>query len=160
MKTKLELQAELIEILDRYFVSKTRPSMDELIESDKLKSEIAELEKQGIELPPVEKQQQKELIIESFEREQSGKSAEEIINGLENIVTGIQSDIDFNEEINWNLVMDGLIVIADQVEQYHKERMREELLKFIAWVIKERNTPTKPDIGISEFLVDEYLKNK
>lgn len=44
--------------------------------------------------------------------------AEEIINGLGNIITGIQSDIDFNEKINIGLLIDGLTVILDQTEDY------------------------------------------
>ncbi|HUX56235.1 MAG TPA: hypothetical protein VMV77_04630 [Bacteroidales bacterium] len=47
MKTKLEeKQAELIELLDKYFLSKCRPSFNELLECNDLKSEITELEKQ------------------------------------------------------------------------------------------------------------------
>jgi len=48
MKDKLiEKQKELIELMDRYFVAKTRPSLDELIEYGDLKSEIAVLKQQG-----------------------------------------------------------------------------------------------------------------
>ena len=50
------------------------------------------------------------------------KTAKEIIDGLGNIITGIQSDIDFNEETNLNLVMDGLTVILEQVDNYFKTR--------------------------------------
>jgi len=41
-----EKSKELIEILDRYFVSKNRPSLDELIDSEELKYDIKELESQ------------------------------------------------------------------------------------------------------------------
>ena len=47
MKKLLEKQKELIELLDRYFVSKTRPSMDELIESEELKYQIKELDQES-----------------------------------------------------------------------------------------------------------------
>ena len=49
----IDKQEELIDILDRYFVSKTRPSMDELIESEELKSELAALKSQGQKMEEV-----------------------------------------------------------------------------------------------------------
>ena len=45
MKDKLiEKQKKLIELMDRYFVAKTRPSLNELIEYEALKDAIIELE--------------------------------------------------------------------------------------------------------------------
>jgi hypothetical protein len=40
------------------------------------------------------------------------------------------------------------------------EELREELIKYIQWVIKERRAPSSPDIAISEFITDEYLKSR
>ena len=79
MKTKLEQkQKDYIAYLLKWIIL-PQEGGEKSLRMQRFESEIAELEKQGTELPPVEKQQQKELIIESFEREQSGKSAEDLL---------------------------------------------------------------------------------
>lgn len=58
------------------------------------------------------------MVDFNFGKEVQPVSAEEIINGLGNIITGIQCDIYFKEKVNLGLVMDGLTVILDQIEEY------------------------------------------
>jgi hypothetical protein len=40
------------------------------------------------------------------------------------------------------------------------DELKNELIKFVAWIIKDEETPTDPDIWISADTVDDYLKSQ
>lgn len=90
---------------------------DELIK--KLKNDLIVYAK-GYKVESWFTEEEVKLLFSALQQQESEpeKSAEEIINGLGNIITGIQSDIDFNEKTNLGLIMDGLTVILEQVEEY------------------------------------------
>jgi len=94
MKDKLiEKQKELIELMDRYFVAKTRPSLDDLNNSEELKSNLRELESQEIE----------------------GRSAEEVLRR--------RYDKEFKEHPDknwktWDEAKDDIAFVVEAMEEY------------------------------------------
>lgn len=81
------------------------------------------------------------------------KTAEQVLNDV--LYHTRRTLRETNPEIEWEIIERGMIKC---MEEYHQERMREELIKFIEWFRIEVCTE---DVPIEDdYFADKYLNQK